>query len=196
MSMGVPIYLASSSPRRSELLNQMGVSFDLVKADIEEKPEKGEAAQDYVLRLALQKAQAGFKNSDQDRPVLGADTIIVIDQQILEKPRDKKHAQKMLQLLSGRVHQVFTAVALVQSVYIKSTLVKTEVSFKTLSEQEISDYWLSGEPVGKAAGYAIQGIAGKFINNISGSYSGVVGLPLFETAELLGEFMEEFNKGR
>ncbi|PKH02973.1 septum formation inhibitor Maf [Psychromonas sp. MB-3u-54] len=194
--MGVSIYLASSSPRRSELLSQIGVSFDLVKADIEEKPETGEAAQDYVLRLALQKAQAGFKNSNKDRPVLGADTIIVIDQKILEKPRDKKHARKMLQLLSGRVHQVFTAVALVQSIYTKSTLVKTEVSFKTLSEQEISDYWRSGEPVGKAAGYAIQGIAGKFINNISGSYSGVVGLPLFETAELLGEFMEAFNKGR
>jgi septum formation protein len=166
-----------------------------VKADIEEKPEKGESAQDYVLRLALQKAQAGFKNSNKERPVLGADTIIVVDHHILEKPRNKRHAQKMLQLLSGRVHHVYTAVALVQGVYIKSTLVKTEVSFKTLSEQEISAYWLSGEPIGKAAGYAIQGVAGKFINNISGSYSGVVGLPLFETTELIREFMEEVNNG-
>jgi len=190
----VTIYLASSSPRRSELLSQIGVSFDLVEASIEEKPEMGESAQDYVLRLALQKAQAGFNNSNKDRPVLGADTIIVVDQQILEKPRDKKHAREMLQLLSGRVHQVFTAVALLQGGVIKSTLVKTEVSFKKLSEQEISDYWCSGEPIGKAAGYAIQGIAGKFISNISGSYSGVVGLPLFETAELIGEFIEEVNK--
>jgi len=190
----IAIYLASSSPRRSELLSQIGVSFDLVKADIEEKPEIGESAQDYVLRLALQKAQAGFKNSNKDRPVLGADTIIVIDQKILEKPQDKKHAREMLQLLSGRTHQVFTAVTLVQDSAIKSTLVKTEVSFKKLSEQEIADYWRSGEPLGKAAGYAIQGIAGKFINNISGSYSGVVGLPLFETAELLAEFMEEVNQ--
>ncbi|HEY7866819.1 MAG TPA: Maf family protein [Psychromonas sp.] len=192
--MGFSIYLASSSPRRSELLSQIGVSFDLVKADIEEKPEMGESAQDYVLRLALQKAQAGFKNSSKDRPVLGADTIIVVDQRILEKPRDKRHAQEMLQLLSGRVHQVFTAVALVQGDDTKSTLVKTEVSFKTLSEQEISDYWRTGEPVDKAAGYAIQGGAGKFINNISGSYSGVVGLPLFETAELIREFMEEMSE--
>lgn len=192
--MGFSIYLASSSPRRSELLGQIGVSFDLVKADIEEKPEMGESAQDYVLRLALQKAQAGFKNSSKDRPVLGADTIIVVDQRILEKPRDKRHAQEMLQLLSGRVHQVFTAVALVQDDDTKSTLVKTEVSFKKLSVQEISDYWRTGEPIDKAAGYAIQGVAGKFINNISGSYSGVVGLPLFETAELIREFMEEMSE--
>lgn len=192
--MGFSIYLASSSPRRSELLGQIGVSFDRVKADIEEKPEMGESAQDYVLRLALQKAQAGFKNSSKDRPVLGADTIIVVDQRILEKPRDKRHAQEMLQLLSGRVHQVFTAVALVQGDDTKSTLVKTEVSFKKLSVQEISDYWRTGEPIDKAAGYAIQGVAGKFINNISGSYSGVVGLPLFETAELIREFMEEMSE--
>lgn len=192
--MGFSIYLASSSPRRSELLGQIGVLFNLVKADIEEKPEMGESAQDYVLRLALQKAQAGFKNSSKDRPVLGADTIIVVDQRILEKPRDKRHAQEMLQLLSGRVHQVFTAVALVQGDDTKSTLVKTEVSFKKLSAQEISDYWRTGEPIDKAAGYAIQGVAGKFINNISGSYSGVVGLPLFETAELIREFMEEMSE--
>ncbi|MFT6926281.1 MAG: septum formation protein [Psychromonas sp.] len=194
--MGFCIYLASSSPRRSELLSQIAVSFNQVKADIEEKPQTGESAQDYVLRLALQKAQAGFKNSHKDRPVLGADTIIVIDQQILEKPRDKNHARKMLQLLSGRVHQVFTAVALVQGVDTKSILVKTEVSFKTLSEQEISDYWQTGEPLDKAAGYAIQGVAGKFITHISGSYSGVVGLPLFETAELISEFMQEIGNDR
>lgn len=188
------IYLASSSPRRRELLSQIGVSFDLVSAEIEEKPELGESAQEYVLRLALQKAQAGFANSNREKPVLGADTIVTIDQKILEKPRDKNHAKEMLQLLSGRVHQVLTAVALWQDGYSKSVLVKTEVSFKKLSEQEISDYWLSGEPLDKAAGYAIQGIAGKFITNISGSYSAVVGLPLFETAELISEFVKEVKQ--
>lgn len=192
--MSFSIYLASSSPRRRELLSQIGVSFDLVPAEIEEKPELGESAQDYVLRLALQKAQAGFANSTREKPVLGADTIVTIDQKILEKPRDQTHAKEMLQLLSGRVHQVFTAVALWQGGYSKSVLVKTEVSFKQLSEQEISDYWQSGEPLDKAAGYAIQGIAGKFITNISGSYSAVVGLPLFETAELISEFVKEVKQ--
>lgn len=192
--MDICIYLASTSPRRSELLSQIGVPFSVVQAAIEEKPEIGESAQDYVLRLALQKAQAGFENSNKDRPVLGADTIITIDHKILEKPRDKSHAKQMLQLLSGRVHQVFTAVALVQGIYTKSVLVKTEVSFKNLSEREISDYWQSGEPVDKAGGYAIQGVAGKFISNISGSYSAVVGLPLFETSELISEFIKELNR--
>jgi len=194
--MGFSIYLASSSPRRSELLNQIGVSFSLVPITLEEKPEVGELAQDYVLRLALQKARTGFANSNKDRLVLGADTIVTIDHKILEKPRDKRHAKEMLQLLSGRVHQVFTAVALCQDGHAKSVLVKTEVSFKRLSEQEIYDYWQSGEPLDKAAGYGIQGIAGKFITNISGSYSGVVGLPLFETSELIREFVKEISHCR
>ena len=192
--MDFSIYLASSSPRRRELLSQIGVSFDLVAAEIEEIPQPGESAQDYVLRLAQQKAEAGFANSERERPALGADTIVTIDQKILEKPRDQAHAKEMLALLSGRVHQVLTAVTLWQDGYSKSVLVKTEVSFKKLSEQEIADYWQSGEPVDKAAGYAIQGIAGKFITNISGSYSGVVGLPLFETAELIQAFMEEVKE--
>ena len=192
--MDFSIYLASSSPRRRELLSQIGVSFDLVPAVIEEIPQAGESAQDYVLRLALQKAEAGFANSKREKPALGADTIVTIDQKILEKPRDQKHAKEMLELLSGRVHQVLTAVALWQDGYSKTVLVKTEVSFKKLTEQEISDYWQSGEPVDKAAGYAIQGIAGKFITNISGSYSGVVGLPLFETAELIQTFIEEVKQ--
>ncbi|MGB5445857.1 MAG: Maf family protein [Psychromonas sp.] len=194
--MDFSIYLASSSPRRRELLAQIGVSFDLVPAEVEEIPQAGESAQDYVLRLSVQKAKAGFVNSKQDKPALGADTIVTIDQQILEKPRDKDHAKEMLQLLSGRIHQVLTAVTLWQNDYSKSVLVKTEVSFKRLSEQEIADYWQSGEPLDKAAGYAIQGIAGKFITNISGSYSGVVGLPLFETAELIKTFMQEVNQHR
>ena len=194
--MDFSIYLASSSPRRRELLCQIGVPFDLIPAVIEEKPGMDESAQDYVLRLARQKSQAGFENSNKDKPVLGADTIVIIDQKILEKPRDKNHAKAMLQLLSGRTHQVFTAVVLCQDGYTKSVLVKTEVSVKRLTEQEIFDYWQSGEPLDKAAGYAIQGIAGKFITNISGSYSGVVGLPLFETAELIQAFVKEVKQRR
>ena len=182
------IYLASCSPRRAQLLEQIGVPFSLINADIEEIRKIDEPAQDYVLRLALEKAQAGFKNSDQSKPTLGADTIVVIDQQILEKPADQLVAKKMLQLLSGRTHQVYTAIALVNSQFSKTQLVKTDVSFKILSEQEIDQYWLTGEPLDKAAGYAIQGIAGKFVINISGSYSAVVGLPLYETALLIKEF--------
>jgi len=182
------IYLASNSPRRAELLEQIAVSFSLVKASIEEKIKEGESAEDYVLRLAFEKAQAGFENSERMKPALGADTIVVIDQKILEKPADQGHAKKMLQLLSGRTHQVFTAIALVDSCHSKTCLVKTDVSFKVLSEQEIAEYWLTGEPQDKAAGYGIQGIAGKFVTKISGSYSAVVGLPLYETEQLIKEF--------
>ena len=182
------IYLASNSPRRAELLGQIAVSFSPLNVSIEEKIKVGESADNYVLRLALEKAQAGFAGSDRTRPVLGADTIVVIDSQILEKPVDQLHAKKMLQLLSGRTHQVFTAIALVNSQSAKTQLVKTDVSFKVLSEQEIDEYWLTGEPLDKAAGYAIQGVAGKFVTNIRGSYSAVVGLPLYETEQLIKEF--------
>lgn len=182
------IYLASNSPRRAELLQQINVPFSILAGSIDESRIAGESAEIYVQRLALQKAQAGFKRSAKDRPVLGADTIVVIDQQILEKPADKAQAKKMLQRLSGRTHQVFTAISLVDGVRSKTQLVKTDVSFTHLSERDISDYWLSGEPIDKAAGYGIQGIAGKFVTNISGSYSGVVGLPLYETNQLIKEF--------
>jgi len=181
------IYLASNSPRRAQLLEQIGVPFVRVKAAIAELKAAGESAENYVQRLAMQKAQAGLVNSDKSCPVLGADTVVVIDRQILEKPADRRHAKKMLQQLSGRSHQVFTAIALLDGRTVKTKLVKTDVSFKVLSEQEIDDYWSTGEPLDKAGGYAIQGFAGKFITNISGSYSAVVGLPLYETAQLIKE---------
>jgi septum formation protein len=187
----IAIYLASNSPRRKELLQQIGVSFTHVQATIEEKVQVGENAEHYVKRLALAKAYAGFANSDQSKPVLGADTIVVSGQQILEKPLNQEHAKQMLRLLSGRAHQVLTAIALVDGKASQSSLVKTTVSFKILTDQEIDDYWLSGEPQDKAAGYGIQGVAGKFVTNISGSYSAVVGLPLYETAELIKQF--QFN---
>jgi len=184
------IYLASNSPRRAQLLEQIDISFSRVNASIVEKLQEGESASDYVLRLALQKAQAGFDNSPKDRPVLGADTIVIIDDHILEKPVDQRHAQKMLLQLSQATHQVFTAVAMVNNDLSKTVLVKTEVTFKALSKQEIENYWLTGEPLDKAAGYGIQGIAGKFVTNINGSYSAVVGLPLYETDQLIKQFSQ------
>tara|TARA_R110001583_G_scaffold67490_7_gene192935 strand:- start:48202 stop:48801 length:600 start_codon:yes stop_codon:yes gene_type:complete len=185
------IYLASNSPRRAELLTQIGVTFTRIEASIEECPQKGETAQQYVSRLALQKAQAGFQNSPKDRIVLGADTIVVCAGEILEKPRDKAHAREMLLLLSGVTHQVFTAVALVDNKQHKKILVETHVSFKQLTEQEINDYWLTDEPLDKAGGYGIQGIGGKFVTHINGSYSAVVGLPLYETDTLIKDFIQE-----
>lgn len=182
------IYLASNSPRRAELLQQINIPFGKVNGDIEEKRQDAESPENYVLRLALEKAQTGFKNSQQDKPTLGADTIVVIDQEILEKPRDKAHAKKMLSRLSGRTHQVFTAIALVNDCLLKTQLVKTDVTFKVINEQEIETYWLTGEPLDKAAGYGIQGYAGKFVAHINGSYSAVVGLPLYETDQLIKEF--------
>jgi septum formation protein len=182
------IYLASNSPRRAELLRQIAVQFTVVNAPIEEKLQVGETPDSYALRLAREKASAGFACSHKDRPVLGADTIVVIAENILEKPINKAHAREMLKLLSGCTHQVLTAIALVDANGLKTKLVKTEVSFKVLSEQEIADYWITGEPLDKAGGYAIQGVAGKFITHISGSYSAVVGLPLYETDQLIKEF--------
>lgn len=191
-NMTVPvIYLASNSPRRAQLLTQIGVSFQCVKADIKECLQQGELAEQYVKRLATQKAQAGFLNSYQNKPVLGADTIVVIDGSILEKPRDKIHALEMMLKLSGSTHQVFTAIALVNKHKTKQVMVKTEVTFKVLTKQEISDYWHTGEPNDKAGGYGIQGIAAKFITHINGSYSAVVGLPLYETDMLIKEFLKE-----
>ncbi|WP_413702032.1 Maf family protein [Psychromonas sp. KJ10-10] len=184
------IYLASNSPRRAELLTQIGVSFTRVEASIEECHQQGESAEQYVCRLAQQKAQAGFANSPKDRPVLGADTIVVFDNDILEKPSDQAHAREMLLLLSGKTHQVFTAVALINHHQQKHILVKTDVTFKILTEQEISDYWHTDEPLDKAGGYGIQGIGGKFVTHINGSYSAVVGLPLYETDTLIKDFIQ------
>jgi septum formation protein len=185
------IYLASNSPRRAELLTQIGVSFTCVQMDVEELLQDGESAPQYVSRLALQKAQAGFLNSLQDKPVLGADTIVVINQKTLEKPRDQAHAYEMMQTLSGATHQVFTAIALLDSIQKKEILVKTSVTFKVLTDQEINEYWLTGEPLDKAGGYGIQGIGAKFVTHINGSYSAVVGLPLYETNELIKNFLQE-----
>ncbi|QWA29531.1 Maf family protein [Pseudomonas sp. RC3H12] len=182
------LYLASGSPRRRELLNQIGVPFTVVSAPIDETPLPGEAPTAYVERLAQAKAVAGFAYTDGAGVVLGADTTVVLDGQILGKPENREQALAMLGDLSKREHQVLTAVALTDGQRSISRCVSTTVRFRTISFEEALRYWDSGEPVDKAGGYAIQGLGAVFVSGIEGSYSAVVGLPLSETAELLEQF--------
>lgn len=182
------LYLASGSPRRRELLNQIGVPFTVVSAPIDETPLPGEAPAAYVERLAQAKAVAGFAYTDGAGVVLGADTTVVLDGQILGKPENREQALAMLGDLSKREHQVLTAVALTDGQRSISRCVSTTVRFRTISFEEALRYWDSGEPVDKAGGYAIQGLGAVFVSGIEGSYSAVVGLPLSETAELLEQF--------
>ena len=180
------IALASASPRRRELLTQLGVNYQLVKIDVDETQLPNEVAADYVLRLAKAKAAAGLQAVDGKMPALGADTIVVVDGLVLGKPKDHADFTRMMKLLSGRSHQVMTAVAIADESTLHAVTVSTDVWFSVLSDDEIAQYWLSGEPQDKAGGYGIQGIAGRFIEKINGSYFAVVGLPLYETAQLLG----------
>lgn len=182
------IYLASGSPRRRELLSVLEYAFERLVTDVAEQQQPGEAPADYVVRLACDKALAGVAVAPQDLPVLGADTIVVLDGQVLEKPRDQAHAAEMLASLSGRQHKVMTAIALADRHTHRSALVVTDVTFRSLSAQDIQHYILSGEPMDKAGAYGIQGKGGCFVREIRGSYYAVVGLPLVETQELYGEF--------
>lgn len=186
------IYLASGSPRRRELLQQIGVQFELVKAGVEEKINPGEIALDYVQRLALEKAHAGLAAVQRQglslAPVLGADTLGVLGDQILEKPKDAEDAARILQNLSGKTHQVITALALTNGVRSETAYSITHVHFRQLHQQEINDYWQTGEPQDKAGGYAIQGLGAVFVQSIQGSYSNVVGLPIETCCELLKRF--------
>ena len=180
------LILASASPRRRELLAQIGVRVDVAPADIDEHEYPNETAAEYVKRLAEEKAKVGFECGD-GRPALGSDTTVVVDDQILGKPLDFNEAQRMLKQLSGRWHQVITAVAIHSHSFVESRVVVTDVEFRALSETEIAQYWESGEPTDKAGGYGIQGLGAVFVKRIEGSYSSVVGLPLCETAELLAQ---------
>ncbi|SUW62037.1 Maf-like protein yhdE [Buttiauxella agrestis] len=182
------LYLASGSPRRQELLTQLGVSFERIITDVEEQRLNHESAQQYVVRLARDKARAGVALAPRDLPVLGADTIVIYNGNVLEKPKDEQHAVSMLRMLSGNQHQVMTAVALADSESLLDCLVTTEVTFRALSEQDIAGYVASGEPMDKAGAYGIQGLGGCFVRKINGSYHAVVGLPLVETYELLSNF--------
>ncbi len=179
--------LASASPRRAELLRQIGAAFRQRAVDLDETPLSGECPADYVLRLALAKAQAVF-DLEGALPVLGADTTVVVDGTILGKPRDEEDAVAMLMALSGRHHQVLTGVALVDRTRRETRLSVSDIVFAPLTEAQCRDYWRTGEPRDKAGAYAIQGLGAVFINQLSGSYSGVVGLPLAETRELLTLF--------
>ena len=178
------ICLASVSPRRRELLEQIGVPHIVVGADIDETTLAGEAPHDYVLRMARQKALKVRERGGQ-LPVLAADTTVVLDDVIYGKPRDRDDGLGMLGRLSGRTHEVLTAVAVADARGVELRLSRSTVRFRTLSSQECVAYWETGEPRDKAGGYAVQGAAAVFIESLSGSYSGVMGLPLFETAELL-----------
>ncbi|MFY1019176.1 Maf family protein [Ectopseudomonas khazarica] len=184
------LFLASASPRRRELLAQIAVPCVTQIASIDETPLPAEPAAVYVERLALEKARAGLRALGEraDAVVLGADTAVVLDGRILGKPADFAESREMLLSLSGRSHQVMTAVALVGAGRESSRVVTSEVSFRTLGEAEIEAYWASGEPCDKAGSYGIQGLAAVFVNRVQGSYSAVVGLPLCETAEMLGQF--------
>lgn len=191
------VYLASRSPRRRELLRQIGVSFEVFqlreaaqrRADIDETPFPGEGPEDYVLRVARDKAQAAAAMVAARRvaphPVLAADTTVVLDDAILGKPADAADAARMLGLLSGRAHRVLTAVAVARGLAIDTRLSESQVRFRALAADEIRRYVASGEPNDKAGAYAVQGRAAAFISRIEGSYSGIMGLPLAETADLL-----------
>lgn len=181
------LILASSSPRRQELLRQIGVPFSLSPVDIDEFIQPDETPQQYVQRLAQEKAQA----ASQQHPsatILGSDTCVVYQQSILGKPVNNDHAAEMLKQLSGHRHQVITAVALLNAQHQRVINVTTEVVFRSLSDNEIQAYIDTGEPADKAGGYGIQGLGAILVNRIEGSYSNVVGLPLTETAQLLQQF--------
>jgi septum formation protein len=181
------VYLASASPRRSELLRQIGVAFEVRAAHINEEQLAGEAPEDYVLRLAAAKAGAvwGAIVGAEARPVLAADTAVVLDGALLGKPADRADALQMLERLSGRAHRVLTAVALRSDDGLDTRLNASEVRFRATTAEERLAYCSTNEPFDKAGGYGIQGHAAVFIEELHGSYSGVMGLPLFETAALL-----------
>ncbi|MFT7404192.1 MAG: septum formation protein [Zhongshania sp.] len=184
MDFSPPIILASSSPRRAELLAQIGVSFQVVAADIDETPREGEAAIDYVQRMAEEKVTA-VAALFSDRIVLAADTSVIVDGEIWGKPLSRQHAKVMLAGLSDRNHQVMTAVAVHRGGCLEFQLSVTDVAFAALTTAEIGTYVDSGDADDKAGAYGIQGAAGCFVKHLSGSYSGVMGLPLYETAVLL-----------
>lgn len=188
-----PLYLASGSPRRRELLTQIGVPFTAISADIDETPLIDESPAAYVERLARGKAEAGravLAVSESGIPicVLGADTAVVLDGQILGKPVDEADAVAMLMALSDREHEVLTAIAVLDGQRCESRVVRSLVRFRPISREEAAAYWASGEPLDKAGGYGIQGLGAVFVAGLNGSYSAVVGLPVCETAELLGHF--------
>ncbi|WNO09576.1 nucleoside triphosphate pyrophosphatase [Teredinibacter sp. KSP-S5-2] len=179
--------LASQSPRRRELLTQIGVRYKVVQVDVEEIRQPAESPIEYVQRLARDKSHAGFQVGD-GLPTLGADTIVEYRGKVLEKPENKSDFMAMFQLLSGQCHQVHTAICITHNNAAQVKVNSTDVYFRPIEQVEIEEYWQTGEPKDKAGGYGIQGLGGIFVDRIVGSYSSVVGLPITETAILLKEF--------
>ena len=184
-------YLASASPRRRDLLRAVGLDFIPIPVEIEELSREGEYAEDFVVRMAVEKAKGAValieSSGRPELPVLAADTCVCLGKKILGKPQHKSHAESMLRSLSGRTHDVYTAVALTSKARVWEDLSVSRVTFGTLSKEEIAAYVRSGEPMDKAGAYAIQGLAAAFVKRIEGSYTGVVGLPMYETHRLLAK---------
>jgi len=181
------IILASGSPRRHELLLQLGIEHEVMPVDIDESCLKDESPEDCVERLALEKARSAHDRA-QEALIIGSDTMVIVDNKIMGKPRDRADGLQMLECLSNRSHEVLSAVAVTGNGRELSCVQRSKVVFRQLSFTEIAAYWQSGESCDKAGGYAIQGMAAQFIERLDGSYSGVMGLPLYETAQLLREF--------
>ena len=182
--MPVPkLHLASSSPRRRQILDNMGLEYTAAGVDVDERRHRGESADIMVVRLAVEKARAA--DAGPGTVVLAADTAVVLDGEVFGKPADRADALRMLAALSGRHHRVMTGVAVRSDNAMENVLSVTDVKFREIGPDEALDYWHSGEPRDKAGAYAIQGLAGTFVETITGSYTGVVGLPVLETAELL-----------
>ena len=195
-----PIILASASPRRQELLAQIGVSFTVRSQDIDESVQAGESPDHYVLRMAQEKADSALSQfaagqEDAGEIVLAADTSVVLGDSVLGKPVDEADAVAMLQRLSGREHRVLSAVAVATGDERRCAVSESLVTFRAIGLDEAQRYYRSGEPVGKAGAYAIQGYGAVFVARIEGSYSGVMGLPLFETAGLLSDFSVPMRAG-
>jgi septum formation protein len=183
------LHLASQSPRRRQLLEQLGMEFVVIDVDVPEQRGTGESPNDYVSRVARDKALAGFHGANrQDATVLGADTEVVLDDDVFGKPHDADDAIAMLRRLSGRTHAVVSAVWLVNATREQCAVSTSQVRFAPLDEATIAAYVATGEPFGKAGAYAIQGRGGALVEHLEGSYSGVMGLPVFETADLLRRF--------
>ncbi|MGZ8152076.1 MAG: Maf family protein [Methylovulum sp.] len=191
--MSARIILASASPRRKELLDQIKVNYVVYPVDIDETPLLNETPLAYVQRVAAEKSAACVARLDTDLPVLAADTSVVLGDLIMGKPQNQEEALAMLRQLSGKTHQVYTALSLRGREHGQAVSI-TDVTFRQLTKREILDYWQCGEPVDKAGSYAIQGRGGIFVESIKGSFSGVVGLPLFETAALLSQQGIKFFK--
>lgn len=181
------LHLASSSPRRHEILRTLGLDFSAAGVDLDESRREGELADRLVVRLAREKARAVAGRQYAGPPVLAADTLVVLDERIFGKPESENEAVEMLSALAARPHRVLTAVALLDAGTLRATVSETTVRFRDISPDEARAYWQTGEPQDKAGAYAIQGIGGLFVESIAGSFTGVVGLPVYETAALLQE---------